>query len=37
MNRTDAAIRFNLRMAEGVQAQARLPAHAIATFVAQQP
>ena len=37
MNRTDAEIRFNLRMAEGVNAQATLPAHAIATFVAQLP
>lgn len=37
MNRTDSEIPFNLRMAEGVQAQASLPAHAIATFVAQRP
>jgi glucosylceramidase len=35
LNRTDAAIDFNLRMAEGVTARASLPAHAIATFVAQ--
>jgi glucosylceramidase len=37
LNRTDAEISFNLRMAEGVHAQAALPAHAIATFVAQLP
>jgi glucosylceramidase len=37
LNRTDAEIRFNLRMAEGVHAQAALPAHAITTFVAQLP
>jgi hypothetical protein len=37
LNRTDADISFNLRMADGLQTQATLPAHAIATFVAQLP
>jgi glucosylceramidase len=37
MNRTDTEIGFNLRMAEGVKAQATMPAHAIATFVAHLP
>ncbi len=37
LNRTDAEIRFNLRLAEGVTVQTGLPAHAIATFVVQQP
>ena len=35
LNRSDAAIAFTLRMAEGVCTQAALPAHSIATFVAQ--
>ena len=35
LNRTDAEIEFHLRLAEGVSAPAKLPAHSIATFVTQ--
>jgi glucosylceramidase len=35
LNRSDAEINFNLRMADGVNTQATLPTHSIATFVCQ--
>jgi glucosylceramidase len=37
LNRSENAIAFNLRLAEGVTVQATLPAHAIATWVMPKP